>query len=133
MQLPLETTSPGWLLTALSSLASLLAGGWLFKLYNAYAARRKIAAQTTEITVRTTATAGDSIIRMMDRLQSAQDDIDRLRRERNEWQEQAEKSDIDVRLQMRQVERLLSLLKLHNIDYSEFDHRPLELSDDAND
>lgn len=103
----------------------------MFKLYHAWVARRKVAAQTTEITVRTTATAGDSIMRMMDRLHRAQDDIDRLRSERNEWQEKAEKFDIDVRLQMRQVERLLSLLKFHGIDYSEFDHKPLELNDEA--
>lgn len=70
-------------------------------------------------------------MRMMDRLQSAQDDIDRLRGERNDWQEKAEKADIDVRLQMRQVERLLALLKFHDIDYSEFDHRSLELKDDT--
>jgi TolA-binding protein len=121
MQLPTDTTSPTWLPTALIPLATFLVGGGAYKLFTVWLNRNKPAAETTEITVRTTATASDSIMRMMDRLQGAQEDIDRLRSERNEWQERAEKGEIETRLQNYQIERQQALLKLHGIDYSEFD------------
>lgn len=123
MEFPNPTTSPGWLLTALTSLASLLAGGGIVKLITVWLNWDKPAVETTEIAVRTTATASDSIMRMMDRLARAQEDIDRLRAERNEWQEKAEMREIEVRLQVQQVERQQALLKLHEIDYAEFDRR----------
>lgn len=48
-------------------------------------------AESTEIFIRAGATAGDFIARMMDRLDQAQLTIDRLRQERDAWQDEYDK------------------------------------------
>jgi TolA-binding protein len=120
MEFPLQS-SPSWLHTALTSLVSLIAGGGIFKLWNTWLNRRKPAVETAEIAVRTTDAASMSVMRMMDRLERSQKDIDRLRGERNTWQQKAEQHEIELRLNEAQIKKMKGLLDVHGIKYSEFD------------
>lgn len=75
-----ETFSPPhWLVQALQTLVTLAAGGGILKLYNLWLNRRKPAAdveeteaRALEIRIRSQASATDSILKMMDRLDRAQ-------------------------------------------------------------
>lgn len=87
--------SPTWIQIALGALASFIAGGAGYKYLNTWLNRKKPAAEITvteataaEITVRAGSTAGDAIMRFMSRLEQAQASIDRLRIERDSWEEQ---------------------------------------------
>jgi uncharacterized small protein (DUF1192 family) len=84
-----------WLQTALTIIASLVTGGGIVKFYTTWLNRRRPAAEinvaqatATEITVRAGSTAGDAVVRMLARLDIAQETIDRLRSERDAWQDQ---------------------------------------------
>lgn len=90
---------PHWIQTAFGWLASAVAGGAITHAYTAWLNRRKPAAEihlteatAAEITVRAGSSAGDAVIRMMDRLDSAQLTIDRLRQERDAWQDEYDKA-----------------------------------------
>jgi hypothetical protein len=83
-------TVPHWLAQAFQTVATLIAGGGILKFYNSWLSRRKPAAEVAEITVRTRVAEGDSVIRLMDRLELALTTVDRLRTERDGWQEQYE-------------------------------------------
>jgi hypothetical protein len=81
---------PHWAFTVLQTLATLGAGGVILKLIELYLNRKKpivevqkAEAETTEITIRSHSTAGDSMIRMMNRLEDALKTNDRLRDERD--------------------------------------------------
>lgn len=94
---------PHWIQTALGWLASGIAGGAIVRAYTVWLNRRKPAAEihvteatATEITVRASSTAGDAVMRMMDRLDSAQLTIDRLRGERDDWRMEALKAKDDA-------------------------------------
>lgn len=89
--------SPRWLQLALTAIVSLIAREGIAKLWNTYLNRNKPAAETTEITVRAYSQAGDSMGRMMDRLDRAQLTIDRLRNERDEWEMKAFDLQIELR------------------------------------
>jgi hypothetical protein len=91
-------TFPQWAQTAIQILASAVAGGGIVRVYNSWLNRRKPAAEvhlteatTTEVHVRAGASAGDAVMRMMDRLDAAQITIDRLRTERDAWQDEYDK------------------------------------------
>jgi predicted nuclease with TOPRIM domain len=79
-------------------LASFLAGGTIVKLLNTWLNRHKPAAEVhvteataTEITVRAGSSASEAIIRMMGKLSEAQETIDRLRQERDAWEDEYDK------------------------------------------
>ena len=98
------TTWPSWLNTTLGWIASFIAGGTIFKLIDLWLNRRKPAAEVhvteasaQEITIRTHSTAGDAVMRMMDRLDQAQSNVDRLRKERDEWELKA----FDLQMELR--------------------------------
>lgn len=126
---------PSWIHTALTSLVSLLAGGGIVKAYNVWLKRKLPAAEinqteaeTLEINVRSTAAAGDSVMRMMDRLVRAQADIDRLRSERDEWKLQAEQYKSEAAHELKQREKAIIIMKAHGLSYGEFDEPPPDVS-----
>lgn len=87
--------SPTWIQIALGALASFIAGGAGYKYLHTWLNRKKPAAEihvaeatAAEITVRASSTAGDAMIRFMGRLEQAQTSIDRLRVERDSWEQQ---------------------------------------------
>lgn len=89
---------PQWMQLALTAVASALSGVGIDRLYNSWLNRKKPAseihlteASTDEVIVRASSSAGDAVIRMMDRLSSAQEVIDRLRAERDAWQDEYDK------------------------------------------
>jgi hypothetical protein len=87
---------PHWMQLALTALASVLSTIGIDRLYNNWLNRNKPAAEihvteatATEITVRASSSASEAVMRMMDRLNTAQGEIDRLRTERDDWRLQA--------------------------------------------
>jgi hypothetical protein len=98
-----NATIPHWMQLALTALASTLSGIGIDRLYNTWLNRKKPAAEihlteanAAEITIRASSSAGEAVIRMMDRLDSAQLTIDRLRGERDSWQMEALKARDDA-------------------------------------
>lgn len=86
---------PQWLQLTSSILAGILSGIGIDKLYNSWLNRKKPTAElhvteerATEIRLRSHSTATDIVVKMMDRLDTAQVTIDRLRAERDAWEEQ---------------------------------------------
>ena len=86
---------PHWIQNALGWLASGVAGGLIVRIYTIWLNRKKPAAEiqlttatATEVNVRAGSSAGDAVMRMLDRLDTAQITIDRLRAERDAWQDQ---------------------------------------------
>lgn len=93
-----SATAPSWLQLALGLVASFFAGGGVYKLLNTWLHRKKPAADihlteatAAEIHVRAGSNAGDAIVRFMNRLDEAQVTIDRLRTERDAWQDEYDK------------------------------------------
>lgn len=94
----MQETSPSiphWIQLALTAVASILSTIGIDRLYSNWLNRKKPAAEievsqatAAEITVRASSSASDAIMRMMDRLTSAQGEIDRLRGERDDWRSQ---------------------------------------------
>lgn len=85
-----QTAFPHWAFQILQTLATLGAGGLILKLIELYLNRRKpivevkkTEAEATEITIRSHSTAGESMMRMMDRLETTLNTNDRLRGERD--------------------------------------------------
>jgi chromosome segregation ATPase len=90
---------PQWIQTAFGWLASGVAGGLIVRLYTTWLNRKKPAAEihvteatAAEIVVRASSSAGDAVMRMMDKLASAQATIDRVRQERDAWQDEYDKA-----------------------------------------
>lgn len=86
-----QAAIPHWAFQILQTLATLGAGGLILKLIWIWQNRKKpfvevkkAEAETTEITIRSHSTAGDAMIRMMNRLEDALKTNDRLRAERDE-------------------------------------------------
>lgn len=121
-------TIPHWLYQVLGALAAFLGGGGVYKLITIYLNRHKpkaevheTEARATEITIRSHSTAGDAVIRMIDRLEETQERIDVIREERDELAKRVDLMEIEARLARGQIKRLKALLDLHEIKYSEFD------------
>lgn len=131
-------TPSNWKQTLLGWLASFLVGGGIVKVYITWLNRNKPAAEVhvaeataTEITVRTGSTAGDAIIRFMGRLEQAQASIDRLRVERDAWEDEYgkvfdEKSRLarengrlqgEMKLYMEEVKQMRITLESNNLNY----------------
>lgn len=121
-------TSPTWLHAALGWLAAFLAGGGVWKLVDIWLNRKKPTAEVhvteataTEITVRAGSTAGDAVIRMMDRLDEAQITIDKLRAERDGLKLKADLAVIEANSLTQQLERASGYLKAHGLHLSDLD------------
>ena len=96
--------APHGLKTTLAVLAAILSGIGIDRLYNSWLNRKKPAseihltdASAEESTVRAYSQAGDAMGRMMDRLDTAQLTIDRLRKERDEWEMKAFDLQVELR------------------------------------
>lgn len=122
------TALPEWLLPVLRNLASFGAGALIIKFITLWQNRRKpivevkkTEAETTEITIRSHATAGDSLTRMMDRLEKAVASNEILRNQRDDLQEKCDKLEMEVESYDRQMKRMKGLLDFHSIKMSELD------------
>jgi hypothetical protein len=129
-----SSTLPTWIQTAFGLLASFLAGGGFYKLFNTWLNRRKPAAEihvteatASEIIVRAGSNAGDAVMRMMDRLDHAQMTIDRLRSERDDWRTRAMNAEDDSNAAQMFVDQLNAAAKLtvcehhpHGVKLSDF-------------
>lgn len=111
--------SPTWPQLAWGIVAAFVTGGGIVKLWNTYLNRRKPAAEVTvteataaEITVRASSSAGDAVMRMMDRLDNAQLTIDRLRAERDGLQLRVLKAEDDAETAQMFVGQLNAAAKL---------------------
>jgi hypothetical protein len=143
-----STHVPQWLQLASSIVAGVLSGIGIDRLYNTWLNRKKPAAEinvtdatATEIHVRAGSTAGDAVIRMLARLDVAQETIDRLRAERDAWQDQYDEVFIQrdslIHQNRRladenkgyamQVERMHLTLKNHNLNYDDTQDKPVQL------
>lgn len=120
-------SSPHWVQTALGLLASFLAGGGVYKLVNTWLNRKKPAAEVqlteataTEVTIRASSSAGEAIMRFMDRLDTAQQTIDRLRKERDDEKLRADKATDDARASELFVEQLHAAARLAGVRLSDY-------------
>lgn len=115
---------PDWLLPVLRNLASFGAGALFLKVITLWQYRRKpaveinkTAAETTEITIRSHATAGDSLGRMMDRLDRSVAQNERLRSERDDLQEKCDKQAAELESYERQIGRMRAWLTVNGLKY----------------
>lgn len=142
-----ELSSPTWIHTAAGLLVSFLAGGGIYKVLDTWLNRKKPAAEihvqeatATEITVRAASNAGDAIIRFLARLDEAQITIDKLRAERDAWQDQYDEVFVqrdslmsqNRRLQDEnsgyeaQIKRMDLTLKTHRLNYDDTQDKPVQ-------
>lgn len=129
---------PQWLQLTSSILAGIVSGIGIDKLYNTWLNRKKPSAElhvteetATEIRLRSHSTATDIVVKMMNRLDEAQITIDRVRGERDAWEEQYDEvfterarlarensklqSEVDAYEQ--QVKRMQRTLAENNLNY----------------
>ena len=78
-------------------------------------------ARATEIIVRSHSTAGDAVIRFMDRLDEAQLKIDALREERDEYKQRVDLQEIELKLRDEQIKKLKGIMDIKGIHLSDFD------------
>ena len=112
----------------LYGLATFVGGGTAVRLITLWLNRKKpvvevqkTAAETTEITIRAHAAAGDSMIRLMNRLDDALDTIDTLREERNDLREKTDKQEMELESYERQMKHMHASMELKNVKWSDFD------------
>ena|SRR5688572_12291285 len=122
---------PHWLFQLLQGIALFGAGGLIVKLITLWQHRRlpavavqKLEAETTEITIRSHSTAGDSLTRMMDRLELAQTRNDELREEIDDLQQERDKQAMELESYDRQMRKMKAMLDLKGIKMSDFDEPP---------
>jgi len=139
-----SSTIPHWAQLVLTAVASILSAIGIDRLYNNWLNRKKPAADihlteanVTEINVRSTASAGDAVVRFMDRLDTAQQTIDRLRAERDSWQDEYDKVFVDrdrvlveneklkgeVDLYEKEIRRMAATLALEDKNYDNTKHK----------
>lgn len=123
-----QAAIPHWAYQILQALAWLGAGGTIVKLITLYQNRKrpfvevqKTEAETTEITIRSHATASDSMMRMMDRLDDALNTNDRLRAERDDLREQNDKQQLEMESYDRQMRRMKAIMDIKGVHLSDFD------------
>jgi FtsZ-binding cell division protein ZapB len=126
-------TWQGWKELVLAIVASSIATGGIYRLVNIWLHRKKPSAETAEITIRAKVTEGDAVARWMDRLEVAQTNIDRLRHERDKWQDQYDivfvqrdellKENGLLRTENKayatQIEKMYATLKTHDLNYDD--------------
>jgi hypothetical protein len=121
------TASPTWIHTAAQWVVSFVVSGGILKLINLWQNRHKPRAEVhlteesaAEIRVRASSSAGDAIMRFMDRLDTAQITIDRLRGERDSERLRADQADADAKAAQMFVEQLNRAAKLKGVNLSDF-------------
>ena len=133
MQEDFPLTWMGWKQLVLGIVATLITGGGIYRYVNIWLNRKKPAAETQKITIETRVTEGDAVARWMGRLEVAQANIDRLRHERDKWQDQydivfvhrdelvrkIELLEKEVESYASQMERMSATLKLHGLNYDD--------------
>lgn len=82
-------------------------------------------ARTTEIVVRSNSSAGDAVIRFMDRIEAAQVKIDALMEERDTYKQLASKQLIEIEFMDMEMKKLQGIMAAKGIKLSDFD-RPKE-------
>ena len=99
-----QTALPHWAFELIRTGLTLGIGGGIFKIYELWQNRRrpffearKTEAEATEITIRSHSTAGESMMRMMDRLETALNTNDRLRTERDAANADRDNADFELR------------------------------------
>lgn len=109
------THVPQWLQLTSSILAGIVSGIGIDKLYNTWLNRKKPTAElhvteetATEIRLRSHSTATDIVVKMMNRLDEAQITIDRVRGERDAWEQQYGEVFTEKLQLKRENERLLA-------------------------
>lgn len=138
---------PQWLQLTSSILAGIVSGIGIDKLYNTWLNRKKPNAElhvteetATEIRLRSHSTATDIVVKMMNRLDEAQITIDRVRAERDGWEEQyGVVFDDRTRLQRenakllsenegyeKQIKRMQRTLADNNLNYDNTQDIPLQ-------
>lgn len=138
---------PQWLQLTSSILAGIVSGIGIDKLYNTWLNRKKPSAElhvteetATEIRLRSHSTATDIVVKMMNRLDEAQITIDRVRAERDSWEEQYGEVFTDkARLQRenakllsenegyeKQIKRMQRTLADNNLNYDNTQDIPLQ-------
>ena len=122
------TAIPHSVFTIAYLLATFIGGGAAYKFLELYLNRKKpvvevqkVEAETTEITIRSHAVAGDSMIRMMDRLDDALNTIDALREERNDLREKTDKQEMELESYERQMKRMKAVMDLKGVRLSDYD------------
>lgn len=125
-----ETTPaiPPWLFQTLQNLAWFGAGGLILKLITLWQNRKKPAAEivkledeATEIRIRSRVVAGDSWLRMMDRLDQAATKNENLRSQRDDLQEKCDKLEMEVESCDRQMRKMKAYMDFKGLRYSEMD------------
>src|SRR5688572_11824673 len=123
-----RTAIPHWLFTIIYGLATFVGGGSVVRLIMLWQNRKmpvvvveKVEAETTEITIRSHAAAGDSMIRMMNRLDTALNTIDRIRGERDDLRELTDKQQMELESYERQMKRMKAIMDLRGLKMSDFD------------
>jgi hypothetical protein len=141
MQSEFPLTWLGWKELVLAIFASLVTGGGIYRYINIWLNRKKPEAEATEITIRARVTEGDALSRWMDRLEVAQRNIDRLRSERDSWQDEYDRVFVErdellkintrltgeVRGYAIQIEQMNATLKKHNLNYDDTQGVPIDI------
>lgn len=148
------TQVPQWLQLASSILAGIVSGIGIDKLYNSWLNRKKPTAElhvteetATEIRLRSHSTATDIVVKMMNRLDEAQITIDRIRSERDAWEEQYGEVFTDrARIKQenerlrgenesyeKQIKRMQRTLADNNLNYDNTQDIPIGPLDDSKD
>lgn len=119
---------PNWVFTVLQNLALLVGGGIIDRVLTLWLNRKKpqvevqkLEAETTEITIRARSTAGESLDRMIDRLDRSVAKNEVLRSQRDDLQEKCDKLEMEVESYDRQMKRMKGLLDVHSIKMTELD------------
>lgn len=149
-----EGFSSNWTQIAFGFLASFLAGGGFYKLFNTWLHRNKPAADISlteataaEVHVRAGSAAGDAVVRFMNRLDTAQVTIDRLRAERDAWEQQygevfTERSRLvkendklrgELKLYDEEMKTMRATLGLNRLNYDNTQDTPLCPPDEVSD
>lgn len=112
---------PSWIFQVLRDLAIFIGGGGIVKLAILWQNRRKPQVEISAITIKSQATAGDSLGRMIDRLDRSVAQNERLRSERDDLQEKCDTLEIEIASYDRQMKRMKGFMDSKGIKYSEMD------------
>lgn len=119
---------PHWVFTLLQVLGGMGLGGLIYRFIVLWQNRKrpsveveKLAAETTEITIRSRSAAGDAVTRMMDRLELAQIKNDDLRAENEDLENENGKLKSEIEGYERQMKRMSAIMELAGVKWSDYD------------